>query len=782
MPSPTEPTTALPHPVHVLNVSHHSMPILSGHLKLGGTNPLGRTLEFTNYYMVQDGKPCIPVMGEFHFSRYASAFWEEELLKMKAGGISIIATYVFWNHIEEDEGVFDWSGNNNLRYFVELCGKHQLDAFVRIGPFAHGECRNGGIPDWLYGREFPLRSNDERYLAYVKRLYEEIARQLEGTLFKDGGPVIGIQLENEYMHCGAPWEVTFRQGMEWLPSGTDGAAHIAILKQLAVDAGLEVPIYSCTGWRNSPIVEGEILPMQGGYAFTPWSPDPNYRQAPTREFIFRNRHLDPVLNAPATYDASRYPYVCCEIGGGIQDTYYHRPIVPPQSVEALAVMNLAGGSNLIGYYMYHGGSNPVGKHSYMNEYTVPRISYDFQAPIREFGQTPDSYRYLRLLHLFLKTFGDVLAPMQVVLPEDASSITPEDTTHLRYAVREKDGSGFIFLNNYQDHVETRDIEDIFLEMQRDNRSTTMPHTQPLVLQKDVTAILPFGLALGGVELVYSTTQLLTKIEGGDTISYFFFAPQGMVSEYAFEIASYEALSVEGGGVITDGERSYVTVTAGLEALVTLTTLEGKSVRIFTLTRQQAEHATLQQVDQKEQLLISEATLVMEGDQLFAYSEGQEEVDVLIYPPLVSDVNKHEQGYFSRYTRAVAKSDLTFQQEAAADGKVVLKFPANLLNNVHNALLRIDYIGDMGQAYIDGKLVHDNFYNGTSWEIGLGHLEPKLTGKEQLIMIVPIEKQSGVQRYVPTGMAFRPDSDGERIGSVNQITIVPEYKIPVQLDR
>lgn len=112
-------------------------------------------------------------------------------------------------------------------------------------------------------------------------------------------------------------------------------------------------------------------------------------EAPTREFLFRNRHLDPVGTQP-TYDASRYPFVCCEIGGGIQSTYYHRPVLRAELSAALAVMNLAGGSNLIGYYMYHGGSNPVGKHSYMNEYTVPRISYDFQAPLREFGQVADS--------------------------------------------------------------------------------------------------------------------------------------------------------------------------------------------------------------------------------------------------------------------------------------------------------------------------------------------------------------------------------------------------------
>jgi beta-galactosidase len=650
-----------------------------------------------------------------------------------------------------------------------------------MGPFDHGECRNGGIPDWLYGRPFSIRSNDERYLSYVKTLYGEIARQINGLLYKDGGPVIGIQLENEYMHCGAPWEVTFRQGMEWLPSGSEGPSHIAKLKQLAVDFGLEVPIYSCTGWRNSPIVEGETLPMQGGYAFTPWSPDPNYRQSPTHEFLFRNRHLTPVLNAPATYDASRYPLVCCEIGGGIQNTYYHRPIVPPQSVEALAVMNLAGGSNLIGYYMYHGGSNPVGKHSYLNEYTVPRISYDFQAPLREFGQIADSYRYLRLLHLFFRTFGNLLAPMQVVLPSDANTITPQDTENLRYAVRTKDNAGFIFLNNYQDHVEMHDIENITLEIKTHDGSIIFPYSQPLTLQKEVTAILPFGLTLDGVKLVYATTQLFTKLVDANTISYFFFAPHGMVSEYAFDTTSYQSLSVNGGEIITDGNRAYVTVNPTLNALITLTTMADQSIRVFTLTRQQAEQASLQSVEGKDRLMISEANLVEEGDQLFAYSMGQESPDILVYPFLaVAKSSPTVLGYFSRHTISFPKVDLYFEQSIIAPDKVLLKFPYKLPDSVHNVLLRIDYLGDIGQAYIDGKLVHDNFYNGTPWEIGLRQLEQKLAGKELLIMIMPIEKQSGGQRYLPTGMAFHPDSDAERIALIKQITLVPKYKIPIQL--
>ncbi len=770
-----------------LDLTQPLPPIMAGHLRLGGQSPQGRTIAFTNYYLLQNDQPCIPVMGEFHFSRYPHQYWEEELLKMKAGGIDIVATYVFWIHVEEEEGVFDWTNNNNLRRFVTLCGHHHLDVIVRIGPFAHGECRNGGLPDWLYGRPFRVRSNDEGYLYYTRRLYQAIAGQLEGLLFKDGGPVIGIQLENEYMHCGAPWEVTARQGQEWIPAGSEGAEHLARLKQLALDAGLQVPIYTCTGWLHSPILEGETLPMQGGYVFTPWSPDPNYRQAPSREFLFRNRHREPVLNGKPTYDAEKYPYACCEIGAGIQVTYYHRPIVPPESVEALAVMNLAGGANLIGYYMYHGGSHPLGKHSFMNEFTVPRISYDFQAPIREFGQVADSFRYLRLLHLFLKDFGHLLAPMAVILPEDARAIAPEDTTSLRYAARAKAGAGFLFLNNYQDHVEMRDLSGIRLQLRTAEQTISLPHTQPLTLQKNVAAILPFGLSLAGVLLKYATTQLLTKIEDGDTVSYFFFAPRGMFSEYAFDATTYQMLDISGGEAVEEGKTTYVTVTPGMDGVITLSRADGRTVRIFTLTREQAEQSCKQTLWRRERLVIAEGTLVADGENCHLYRVGQEDISLAVYPPVEGGLAmpcgvlaERAEGYFTRYTGNVPPKDIRFQVDMIGPDRAVLRFPPDLLDGVNDIVLRLDYIGDIGHAFIGGRLVHDNFYNGSIWEIGLRRFAPDLAHQEMVIRITPIVPHAGGERYVPTGMAFRPDGDETPIARIRAITAVPEYRVPIHL--
>ena len=150
-------------------------------LPFSGKAPNGDSISVNSRYFVKNGKPWVPIMGEFHFSRYACEEWERELLKMKAGGIEIVASYIFWIHHEEEEGIWDFSGNRDLRRFVELCGKHGLYVFLRVGPWAHGECRNGGLPDWLRDKDEPeralgidghkLRANTPRYLAAVDKYF-----------------------------------------------------------------------------------------------------------------------------------------------------------------------------------------------------------------------------------------------------------------------------------------------------------------------------------------------------------------------------------------------------------------------------------------------------------------------------------------------------------------------------------------------------------------------------------------------------------------------------------
>ncbi len=120
--------------------------------KFYGKSPGGKELGFTNYYMIIDGKPFFAISGECHFSRVSENQWEDTIIKMKAGGLNTVATYVFWNHHEEIEGQFRFDGRRNLRKFISICARHGMYVILRIGPFGHGEVRNGGLPDWLYGK------------------------------------------------------------------------------------------------------------------------------------------------------------------------------------------------------------------------------------------------------------------------------------------------------------------------------------------------------------------------------------------------------------------------------------------------------------------------------------------------------------------------------------------------------------------------------------------------------------------------------------------------------
>ena len=104
-----------------------------------------QSIRWDKHSLIFDGKRVVPVMGEVHYSRIPQDEWREEVRKMKQGGVTMIAAYVFWNHVEEVEGVFNWSGQRNLRGFLEICKQEEMPVVLRLGPFCHGEVRNGGI-------------------------------------------------------------------------------------------------------------------------------------------------------------------------------------------------------------------------------------------------------------------------------------------------------------------------------------------------------------------------------------------------------------------------------------------------------------------------------------------------------------------------------------------------------------------------------------------------------------------------------------------------------------
>ncbi|WP_027330044.1 beta-galactosidase [Marinimicrobium agarilyticum] len=759
--------------------------IITGHLDLGGTNPSGDSIDVNSYYLTQNDEPFFPVIGEFHYSRYPAKYWEESIQKMKAGGINVIATYVFWNLHEREEGKFDWSDNLNLRRFAELVEKNGIKLIVRMGPFCHGEMRNGGMPDWLYGRTFEVRTNDERYLSYVDRLYGEIGKQTEGLLYKDGGPIVGVQLENEFQHSAAPWEITYPGAKKEYtvadinagvtheqisetdghnPQAEQGQAHMAKLKELAIKNGMDVPLYTATGWGNAAIVEKGSLPVTAAYAYPFWAPP-----SPSEFYLFKDIHKNPDY-APVSYEPELYPAIPAEIGPGIQVKYSRRPKVDPESVLPLMVRTVGSGSNGIGYYMYHGGSTPVFDGKFYNEDVngIPKINYDFQAPVGQFGQVRHHHKSLKTLHLFLDEYANELAPMRTILPKGNKDIDPENTRTLRYAVREKDDKGFVFMINFQDDIEIADIDDVSIELKAEDETIRFPSTGTFDLKKSTSAILPFNLTLGETLIKSATVQPLTRLQTEEADHFIFHAFEGIPPELVFPA----------GTVVTALEN------AAQEQKGDLSLVKGKNNDVFSF-KVGSDHflvipheMALNTYKVDNQLVISEGVVLKEKGQVSLVTRAQTP-NVHIYPA-VSKAPKVSRASLSRTEprfKGASSYQLTFEKqnprvtvEKVTDRKYSIKAKGNL-DPLNDVFIEVDYVGDRGMAFIDGLLVTDHLYHQKTWEIGLKRFMSDLSGTEMVLIFHPLyDDQETLVDFDEL-----PDFEDGKYLNVRGIDVVNEYK-------
>jgi hypothetical protein len=736
-----------------------------------GARPDGQTLSFTNYYMEIDGQPFFAVAGEIHYARLWEGYWEDAVVKMKMGGVNIISTYIFWIHHEEEEGVFDFSGRRNLRKFIELCAKHNLYVIVRLGPFDHGEARNGGLPDWLYGKPCEVRSLDEAFFAYTKRLYTRLGEELAGLLYRGGGPVIAAQLDNEYMHSAAPWEMTTGVSNEWLPSGGGGEAYLLKLRDMAREAGITVPFYTCTGWGGAPTPE-EMMPLWGGYAYRPWLFYKSSGEHPlTEEYIYRDNHNNEV---PETYNFKPFyrpetkPYLCCEMGGGMFCSYNYRFKLDFESVDAMANIKIGSGCNMPGYYMFHGGTNPRGKKTpFLNENQVPKLSYDFQAALGEFGQIRDSYRRLRVLHFFAKTFEKSLCAAKTVLPENSQKIQPEDTAPLRFAVRVNgNGSGFLFINNYQDHIVNKDRYGDSVTIKLPDQTITVG---PFDLAAGENCVLPFNLEIEGIRIKYALAQPLTVLQAQGERYAFFFAPAGMKPAYCF--ADAVEIRQEFGTIHKDSAAVYCSPD---ETAVFSVNDQGKTLHIVSLTRAQSFDFQRLAWKGKETVFITPATVLSLGDTI-QFEHDHNELEIAAFPAVESPgfSQKDTKNIFSLYTLRKKRVEILPAITDLGKGRYTVAIPHWDTNAVKDVILRIDYEGDIGQAFIDGDMISDNFWNGQTWEIGLREFTERLAKHPLTLYITPLKEASTVN--VESTMAGRKEEAQGLTAGVRHIGAAIRYE-------
>lgn len=689
---------------------------------------------YNSDFLLKNGKPWFPVMGELHYSRYPKKLWPEALAKMKAGGVTIVSSYIFWIHHEEKKGEYDFTGNRDLRGFLHAVQDAGLPVFLRIGPWCHGEVRNGGLPDWIMEKDYEPRTNDKGYLEEVKAYFAVLAEQIRGLLWEDGGPVIGIQIENEYGCCG---------GLD----GEEGEAHMRVLTNLALDAGLKAPYMTATGWGGAHTAG--LLPVMGGYCDAPWDrsleklpPNGNYVFTPERDDS--NIGSDFGKKETARTADGNYPYLTAELGGGLQPTRHRRPVPSASDTGAMSLVKLGCGANLLGYYMYHGGTNPKGKYSSLQETKaagswndLPEYNYDFNAPVGEYGQVRESFREIKLLALFLQDFGEELCAMKPQFPEPLMD-NPEDLQTLRTCVREKDGRGYLFVNNHQRLYPMKNHAQVSLKVKAGEEELCFP---------------------------------AENIRDGD---YFFYPFHLPVGEHAVLIsASASPLCILHR---TDGER-YIFY-GDREPHFRIEGDPGKK-ELIHISREDARHAWKMEFGTEEYLAVCNYPIVEEGGSckvLFRTGET-EELEIRVYPELPTVprgfVKTGNEGIFTRYSQRISRNtpscNLQKEEKQSSDEECRYRIELDYAEETEaeDVFLKLDYVGESLELFIDGKKEGDHFYTGQIWEIGL-----KRFGFPENVDITVHR----LKRDMPVYLEQWPDLPEEGACRIHRLTAEAEYKL------
>jgi hypothetical protein len=792
------------------------------HFKQGSNkDPKGVELDLNNYYLRLGGKPVLPVMGEIHYSRYPRAEWEEALLQMKAAGINVIAFYDFWIHHEQEEGKFRFDDNLDVRYFLQLCAKHGLKAVGRIGPWAHGEARNGGMPDWFVKKKmkggFDRVTKNGSVEPEVAEWYKAMARQFEGMYYKDGGPLIGIQVDNE-MRSNGP--------------NSDGYKYLAALKKMAVADGIDVPLYVVTGWPGPQVPEDDVVPLWGGYPDAPWTQ--NTKDLPPNNiYLFTSDRKDKNIgNDVLTYQPGaiktpvyRHPFLTVELGGGMQITYNRRPTLLAGDLLALDYTRLGVGANILGYYVFHGTQHPLswdGTYStqeskstiypYPNDY--PMISYDFESPITEWGFIRDYYHDFKLLHQFINSYGSTLAPMSAQIPADNPE-KADDLKDLRYSIRSRSGAGFLFINNYVRHFDMADHKDVAFTIKTDpdsNRGETIriPEKGGINIANKVYGVMPFNYDMDGVLLKYATAQPTVILDNNKDKVYCYYAMDGIVPEFKFEVKNIKNLKSDA-KMTRNGEYALVqNLQPGKNCTIDIVTKTGNSFRILLLKKDEERYSYVFNIKGTKTLVLTPKMAFYDDkrDVITMRSIDSAAFSFESYPACgtksVAVRSAGKSGIFTRYQVALPEWDsvgVSFKQvsnegrfkkycdslqgvtpvgptypvhyNAALPYKAYsITMPNKLPDFVHDVLLQFDYRGNTAALYAGGTIIADDYYAGPTMPYSLKR-HADLLGKQPFVLqITPLMEDRKIHFEPGTDLDFAKSTHAELRG----ITAKPVYEV------
>lgn len=325
-----------------------------------------------------DGKPVKLLSGAVHYFRLAREYWEDCLFNLKAMGFNTVETYIPWNIHEPREGEFDFSGNRDVVSFVRLAGSMGLHVILRPSPFICAEWEFGGLPAWLLRYpDMKVRTNTPLFLEKVEAYYRELFDHIRDLQITRGGPVIMMQVENEYGSFGNDKEYLRR------------------IKGLMERFGAEVPLFTSDGAWDAALEAGSLI-EDGVLA--------------TANFGSRSAENLDVLEVFFARHGKKWPLMCMEFWDGWFNRWKEKIITRDADDLAMEVRELLGRAS-INLYMFQGGTN-FGFYNGCSArgYTdLPQItSYNYDAVLTEWGEPTGKFygvrQVVRDLFPDIKTF------------------------------------------------------------------------------------------------------------------------------------------------------------------------------------------------------------------------------------------------------------------------------------------------------------------------------------------------------------------------------------------
>lgn len=344
-------------------------------------NKSKETFELGNQTFLLNGKPFVIRAAELHYPRIPKEYWEHRIEMCKAMGMNTVCLYVFWNLHEQKEGVYDFSGQNDIKQFCKLAQKHGMYVIVRPGPYVCAEWDMGGLPWWLLKKkDIKVRCKEDAYfMERMQAFLKEVGKELAPMQLNNGGNIIMVQVENEY------------------PSFGNDKQYMELVKQSVINAGFDnVQLFTCAWSSNfrSTMLDSVLCTLNFGAGSN------------INEQFKLLKEVQPTT-----------PLMCSEYWSGWFD-HWGRPH------ETRSIENLCGSMKdmldqhiSFSLYMAHGGTT-FGQWGGANTppYSTMCTSYDYDAPINEAGQTTEKFFAVRELLSNYLNEGEVIPDVPVANP------------------------------------------------------------------------------------------------------------------------------------------------------------------------------------------------------------------------------------------------------------------------------------------------------------------------------------------------------------------------------